>query len=73
MKTDLEMAFTWEVGGESRAKIKLKMGDENKERIAIEIREDKNSQTLELEKGKSNKFSLALTSEEGGASQNCQI
>lgn len=43
MKTDLKMAFTWEVGGESRAKIKLKMGDENKERIAIEIREDKNS------------------------------
>lgn len=41
MKTDLEMAFTWGVGGESRDKIRVKMGVENKERIAIEIRGDK--------------------------------
>lgn len=38
----LEVAFTWGVGGESRARIRVRMGDENKERRATEIREDKN-------------------------------
>ena len=34
LKTDLDMAFTWHVGGENnRARIRVKMGDEDKEQL----------------------------------------
>lgn len=42
-ETDLGMTFTWGVGGESRAGERVRMAETKKERIATEIREDRNS------------------------------
>lgn len=47
------MAFTWGVEGESKARKRMRMGETKKERIATEIREDKNSH-WELEKNDKN-------------------
>lgn len=39
----MKRAFTWGVGGESRARKRVRMGDKNKERIAIGIGEEDES------------------------------